>query len=64
MRDRVMRVVTDFGDVGVPEPIRHSALLRALRKYRALGAVKVADYQDMMIYRWARATAFLLWKQR
>jgi hypothetical protein len=58
----VISVTVAFGRVVIPEPVRQMALSRALRKYRTEGALKVHEYRSRLIYRWARGTAYYLWK--
>jgi hypothetical protein len=61
METLISYVVSPYGQTAIPEPVRHSALMRAVRKYRD-DAMKIQAYREKLVYRWAQGTAYFLWK--
>jgi hypothetical protein len=53
--------VSAFGETYIPEPVRHSCVMRAVRKYRS-DPIKIRQYASRLLARWASGTAYYLWR--
>ena len=53
--------ISAFGEVVIPEPVKQLALARAIRKHRD-SIIEADKYRRALIARWARGTAYFLWK--